>query len=144
MTHRSGTAIFRLGLVCLVLAAGSAAAQERSATRTLKDASRALQAENAAAFLSYFSRRGFEDYPRLESYVVALTSQSDLASSVQVLENRHEGEDRLLSVDSLLQIRSLNGLGQVENRREVLFVRLAPSEKRWKIVGLRRVEFFRP
>lgn len=133
-----------LGLGLLALAVGPAAAQQRSATRTLKDASRSLQTDNAAAFLSYFERKGWDDYARLETYMVALTSQNDLASSVQVLENTQEGEDRVLRVDWLLQIRPLSGIGKVENRQQILSLRLTPAKKRWKIIGLTPVEFFRP
>ncbi len=143
MIYRIGCAGLCLGLLVLALPA-PADAQENSAARTLKDASRALQADSPAAFLSYFDRRAWEDYARLETYVVALISQNDLASSVQVLENRQEGEDRVLRVDWLVQISPRNGLGKVENRREILSLRLAPSKKRWKITGLAPVEFFRP
>ena len=144
MTGRQGFAGLRLGLLVLALTVGPAAAQDKSATRALKDASRALQADSPAAFLSYFDRRAWEDYARLETYVVALISQNDLASSVQVLESRQEGEDRVLRVDWLVQISPRNGLGKVESRREILSLRLAPSKKRWRIIGLAPVEFFRP
>ena len=62
----------RLGPLALVLALSLAGAQNKSATRTLKYASRALQADNAAAFPSYFDQRAREDYPQLETHVVAL------------------------------------------------------------------------
>ena len=134
----------RLSLLALVLAVSPAIAQEKSATRTLKDASRSLQADNAAAFLGYFEKKAWEEYVRLETNVVALISQNDLASSVQVVENREENDERVLRVDWLLQIRPLNGLGKVENRQQILSLRLAPSKKRWKIIALTPVEFFRP
>ena len=133
-----------LGLLALALALGPAAAQNKSAARTLKDASRSLHGDNAAAFLGYFEKKAWEDYARLETDVVALTSQNDLASSVQVIENREEGDERALRVDWLLQIRPLNGLGKVETRRQILSLRLAPAKKRWKIIALTPVDFFRP
>ena len=140
------SAIARVGLSLFVmpLVVDPATAQKHSAARTLKDASRALQADNAASFVSYFERRGWEDYARLETYAAALTSQNDLASSVQVLKRRAEGQDRILTVDWLLQIRPLNGLGKVEIRRQTLSARLTPVKQRWKIAELAPVEFFRP
>ena len=130
-------------MVCLIVAI-PAAAQESPVSRALKDASRALQAENAAAFLSYFDRNRFDEYQRLETYVVALTNQSELASSVQILDRSVEGDVHLLRVDWLLQIRPLNAVGRVENRSEIVSVRLAQDRKRWKIVSLSPVDFYRP
>ena len=56
----------------------TAAAQQRdpeteAAVRRLMDASRALQAGNAALFLSFFDRKRVADFGRLREWIRALT-----------------------------------------------------------------------
>ena len=130
-------------VVCLIVAIPAAAQESPVSPRAQRRQPR-TPGRNAAAFLSYFDRNRFDEYQRLETYVVALTNQSELASSVQILDRSVEGDVHLLRVDWLLQIRPLNAVGRVENRSEIVSVRLAQDRKRWKIVSLSPVDFYRP
>ena len=113
-------------------------------TRVLKDASRALQARNAARFLSYFDRKRSAAYPEIESSVVALTRQADIASSIQVSAWKQDGDGYTGTVDWILQLTLISAPGEVQTRREKIKVGMAKPGDRWKIVALTPVSFFRP
>ena len=113
-------------------------------TRVLKDASRALQARNAARFLSYFDRKRFAGYPEIESSVVALTRQADIASSIEVSGLTQEAGEYLGAIDWILRLTLIGAPGQVTTRHENVHLRVAKSKGRWKIIGLTPVSFFRP
>ena len=95
-------------LAALLAVTAPAAANQEAISRMLLDASRALQARNAALFLSHFDKKSFEGYPQLELNVVVLTRQKDLASSIQIVEIAEAGDTFRGRVDWLLQISPLN------------------------------------
>ena len=113
-------------------------------TRTLQDASRALQGRNAARFLSYFDRKRFSDYPEIESSVAALVQQADIASSIEVGGWKQEDGEHIGTVDWILQLTLISAPGEVQTRRERIELRIAKPKTRWKIVELTPVSFFRP
>ena len=113
-------------------------------TRVLKDASRALQARNAARFLSYFDRKRSADYPEIESNVVALTRQADIASSIEVTAFTQEEGEYLATADWILQLTLIGAPGPVMTRHENVHLRMAKSKGRWKIIELDPVDFLRP
>ena len=113
-------------------------------TRTLQDASRALQARNAARFLSYFDRKRLSDYSEIESSTVALVQQADIASSIEVGRWKQEGGEYIGTVDWILQLTLISAPGEVQTRRERIELRIAKSKNRWKIVELTPAGFFRP
>lgn len=139
-------------VVIFLAAASLQSAQEapdnpeaRGVRRMVQDASRALQAGNAASFLRLFDRKQFAGYPSLESHVVALTTQSDVASSIQIVEIVPVQDGYRLRVDWLLELSVQETPGPLETRREVLEISVGEEAKgRWKITSLRPVEFFRP
>ena len=112
-------------------------------TRTLQDASRALQARNAARFLSYFDRKRFSEYAEIESSTVALVQQADIASSIEVGRWKQEGGEYIGTVDWILQLTLISAPGEVQTRRERIELRIAKPKTRWKIVELTPVSFFR-
>lgn len=117
----------------------------RDVIRVVQDASRALQARNAASFLSLFDRERFADYPVLETHVVALTTQSDIASSVETVAIERDEDGYRLRVDWLLQLSVQETPGPLETRREVLELTAAQQNAgRWRITSLKPVGFFRP
>ena len=113
-------------------------------TRALKDASRALQARNAARFLSYFDRKRSAVYPEIESSVVALTRQADIASSIEVSAFTQEAGEYLATADWILQLTLIGAPGQVTTRHENVHLRMAKSKGRWKIIELDPAGFLRP
>jgi hypothetical protein len=119
--------------------------QTRSVRRLVHDASRALQAGNAASFLRLFDRKRFAGYPTLESHLVALTTQSDIASSIQIVEIAPTQPGYRLRVDWLLQLSVKETPGPLETRREVLEISAGEEQKgKWRITHVEPVDFFRP
>ncbi len=123
----------------------------REVVRLVQDASRALQARSAASFLRLFDRENFAGYPELESHIVALTTQSDIASSVETVSIERSDSGYRLRVDWLLQLSVLETPGPLETRREVVEISAADlnneseqKKKRWRITSLKPLEFFRP
>jgi hypothetical protein len=119
--------------------------QAREVRRMVHDTSRALQARNAALFLRLFDPEKFAGYSALESHVVALTTQSDIASSIEIVEIEQKETGYRLRVDWLLQLSVQETPGPLETRRQVLEISAAEQKKgRWRITDLKPVEFFRP
>jgi hypothetical protein len=117
----------------------------RAVVRMVQDASRAVQAGNAAAFLRFFDRKQFTGYPTLESHIVALTTQSDIASSIEVVEIERTAGGYRLRVDWLLQLSVKETPGPLETRREVMRIAVKEEQKeRWRITALEPVDFLRP
>ncbi|MDE0163836.1 MAG: hypothetical protein OXL36_01955 [Bryobacterales bacterium] len=131
-------------LAVFVSAYPEARADQAAVSRMLRDASRALQARNAALFLNHFDRERFEAYPQLEANVVVLTEQRDLASSIRIEEIVEEGDFFRVQIDWLLQISPLGRAGSVETRRSIIDVRVSLAGTKWRIVAFTPVEFLRP
>jgi hypothetical protein len=117
----------------------------RTIRRLVQDASRALQAGNAASFLRWFDRQQFAGYPTLESHIVALTTQSHIASSIQIVEIKQEQGGYHLRVDWLLELTVQEAAGPLETRREVLEISAGQTRKgEWRMISIEPLEFFRP
>jgi len=132
----------------IFLAAGAAQtsneATQQHVSRMLLDASRALQAGNAARFLGYFNRSGFDGYTDLESNIVALTRQADIASSIEITSAKEEEGAYQVAIDWVLQLTPSGGIGRVEERRAAVMVEVSTSGVKPEINGLAPVDFFRP
>jgi hypothetical protein len=122
----------------------TADAEARAVRRVVHDASRALQSRNASLFLRGFDRKQFSGYADLESHIVALTTQSDIASSIEIVAIEREDSGYRLRVDWLLQLSVLETPGPLETRREILELSAAQEKSKWRITDLRPVRFFRP
>ncbi len=121
------------------------AEDEAAAVRlVILDAGRALQANNAALFLSKFDSRSPAGFDDLSVQIRALAAQRTIASSVEIGPVREEeGGGLAVTVDWLLQLTPLRGPGPVETRQESLSLRFAKRKGKWKIVALEPHDFFR-
>lgn len=126
-------------------ASSTALAQGDDAPRRLiLDASRALQAGNAARFLGYFDKRRFGGSSELRRRVSALLAARTVASSVDVVSVTESPGDRVAQVDWILQLTPIAGPGEVETRRQTVELTLAhQSSGAWRITSFDPVEFFR-
>ena len=136
-------------LLLLFLSAGVAQVPNEGSpqlrvSRMLLDASRALQAGNAARFLGYFNRAGFDGYADLESNVVALTRQADIASSIEITSAKEEGGVYQVAIDWVLQLTPSGGIGRLEERRAAVTVEVSAAGDKSEITDLAPVDFFRP
>ena len=132
------------GLAAFGASLGTAQASETAVSRMLRDVSRALQARNAALFLSHFDRDRFEAYAQLEANVVVLMEQKELGSSIRIVELAEDGEFFRGRVDWLLQVSPLGRTGAIETRRSTIDVRVARDGKKWRIIAFAPVDFLRP
>jgi hypothetical protein len=103
----------------------------------------ALSESNAAAFLKPIDR-AMKDYQKLESYIVALTAQAEVQSSIEFLTDEGDEQARTVGLDWFLELRSRQATGPLERRRERVTCQLARVKKSWKIKSLDPVELFRP
>ena len=76
--------------------------------------------------------------------IVALVAQNEIASSVGVIEQSRDGEAFVLKLDWILQMKPASGAGPARDRRDVVTCRVERSGKRWKVISLEPVAFFRP
>lgn len=112
--------------------------------RMVRDASRALQAGNAASFLSYFDKDEFADFAALRENVAALAAQRQIASSIEIIEITKGEKGWRLRVSWLLQLTYTGDPGPVETRRETVGCSVKKLRGAWKIVQLEPVALFRP
>ncbi len=120
------------------------AQEDEGPRRLLLDASRALQAGNAARFMGYFDKRSFEGFSDLQRKVTALLEARTVASSVDVVSIADGPEGKVAQVDWLLQLTPISGPGEVETRRQDVALTLSQlSSGEWRISSFAPVEFFR-
>ena len=132
-------------LVSACLAAASAQAQEDEAPRrVILDASRALQAGNAARFMGYFDERKFGAFAELRRTVTALLEARTAASSVAVTSIADSSDYKAIRVDWILQLTPIAGPGEIETRRRMIELTLAEqSPGVWRIVNFVPTDFLR-
>ena len=135
----------RRHLLAGALGASSAAwAQEDDAARrVILDASRALQAGNAARFTGYFDKRRFAGLADLRRNVTALLEVRTAASSVDVISIADASGAKAAQVDWILQLTPISGPGKVETRRRTIELTLVQqSSGGWRIASFEPMEFF--
>jgi hypothetical protein len=98
---------------------------------------------NVPEFMSAISK-SLPEYDTLKENVTALAHDSEVSSSVVPLTEDQQGEIYKIDLDWLLQIRSLEQDGPLVRRREVVHCELRKEKKRWKIVSLKPIDFFKP
>ena len=128
---------------CLCAAAAGGAAGSVEIRDLLLALSTSLEDGRAARFLAQVDRTRVARYAELEQNVVALAAQNQVASSIRLLDEQADGQAYDLKLDWLLEMRPAGSLGRLVTRREQVRCRVARSGRRWKVVALEPVEFFR-
>ena len=145
-TFVSARRLSRLACValCLALSLGAAADSDPPAgiRRAVQDASRALQAGNAALFLAAFDRKAVESFGTLREQVFALTAQRRVASSVEVRASPEDPDGWTVEVEWLLHLSHKLDPGPVERRESTVRLGMRRRAGRWKIVRIEPVGFF--
>ena len=132
------------GAAVLLFVTAAPAQQEQDAARRLVlDASRALQAGNAARFLGYFDIDATPGFVRLRRNVLDLLEIKTVASSVDIVKADLAGGVTVLDVDWLLQLTPIRELGSVEHRRQTVRVKVRAGNDP-AIVLFEPVEFLSP
>lgn len=94
----------------------------------------ALSEGNPIAFLQAFDR-SMPGYANMESNVTALTSQTDIVCSIDILKEGGDDNTRSAEVDWFMQLRSKSERGPMERRRQIVTIKVAKLKKKWKIVA---------
>jgi hypothetical protein len=135
------------GLV-LLAAASAPGQQDRGDSaaigRMVRDASRAIQAGNAASFLGYFDEAEFAGFAELRKNTAALTAQRQIASSIEITETERLDQGYRVRISWLLQLSYTGDPGPVETRQELVTCIVKRMSNSWKIVDLDPVSHFRP
>jgi hypothetical protein len=102
-----------------------------------RTAAEALADKDAPGFLGKFDSK-MPGYTTLRDEILALLDHSDVSTAWAVVAD--EGDDlmREVQLDWLIQI------DLEQSRRQILKFRIERQGKKWKIVSLEPVEFFKP
>lgn len=141
---RAASQVLLALLAAAILPAQPAPSETAEVDRMIRDASRAIQAGNAARFLSYFDGEEFPEYPALRANVVALTSQRQIASSIEITELQKREHSYQVRIVWLLQLTYTGDPGPVEARREEVACTVKQRGKSWKLVHFAPASLFRP
>jgi hypothetical protein len=104
----------------------------------------ALSTVNAPKFMDAIDK-SMPEYDKLKSDVAALMNQTEVTSSIEMLQEDGDEAKRTVDLDWYLEVRSLSPDGPIERRREIIHCELLRKDKKhWKIVLLKPMEFFAP
>jgi hypothetical protein len=133
----------RRALLLMALAAPLWADAHQAVIDLVTEMASALSEGNGLAFLERVDH-AMPGYEKLEQNVLALTSQNEVLSSVEILKDEGDGQSRVVELDWFLQIRSREINGPLKRRREVVKCRVERDKKKWKVKSLEPVGFFAP
>jgi hypothetical protein len=112
--------------------------------KVFADAAEALANDDASAFLGQFDRN-MPGYAALRTNVEALLNANQVISTVVTISDEGDDHMRSLELDWLLALNEKHDPEtRKETRRNIIKVRVERQGKRWKIVSLEPVDFFRP
>ena len=125
--------------IALLLAAAVAARAQTSpdVLDLLRDLAQTLTAQEPDDFLDHFDKK-MPGYDVLRDNVRALTARSELGSSIEIVTDDGDDRRRMLQLDWLLQV------DRDPPRRQILKCTLERQGKKWKIVALAPLDFFKP
>jgi hypothetical protein len=103
----------------------------------------AVKGGNVPKFMDAFSK-SLPDYDTLKNNVTALVNNAEVSSSIAPLNEDGDDQARMIDLDWLLEVRSLEQDGPLVRRREVVHCELRKEKKHWKIVALKPLDFFAP
>ena len=101
----------------------------------------ALSDDNAAQFIKAFDRKFAED-SHLDTQITALLANSEVASSVELLQDEGDEGKRDIEADWFLELRSRVRGGPLVQRRSVINCHMEKRGKHWRIVSMKPLEFF--
>jgi hypothetical protein len=132
---------------CLLLFCGAclAADAQQQVFDIFTKIATALSADNPLVFFDAVDHE-MPHYQDFEANLTALAAQAELTNSIEVLSEQGDDDHRIEQLDWFMQIVGKADTVAVERRRQVLTFRLERrgKKKKWKIVSIDPLEFFRP
>jgi hypothetical protein len=108
------------------------------------NAAEALANDDVSVFLDQFDRN-MPGYAALRTNAEALLNGNQVISTVVTVSDEGDEQKRSLELDWLLALNEKHDPDvRKETRRGIIKVRVERQGKRWKIVALEPVDFFRP
>lgn len=101
-----------------------------------RTAAEALADKDASAFLDHFDPE-MPDYATISSEVQALVERSEVASSIEVIEDHGDSEKRMLRLDWLLRI------DMDLPRRQIVKCTIEKQGRKWKITAFDPLDLFK-
>src|SRR6185369_5321291 len=130
----------------LLLAAAAACLRADSADdvwAVLSSMAAGLSAAHAQEFLAAIDK-AMPGYQDLRTNVTALLAQSDVQSSIELVDNTGDDRKRTVEVDWLLRIKASDGVSVTVNRQEHVRCTFERQAKSWRIVALSPLSLFAP
>lgn len=119
-----------------------AAEEETPFTRLAKLASYLSQNSVPEALACFDSE--MKDYARIEANVGAIGAQADVLCAIDIVQEKGEGDDRMLDTDWFVELRSQADGGPIERRRERVQIEMKKFSSGWKIVSMAPVSILDP
>ncbi len=102
-----------------------------------RTAEEALADKDPAGFLEKFDSK-MPGYTTLHDEILALLDHSDVSSMIEVVSDNGDDQKRAVDLDWTLQT------DEEQPRRQIVKFRIERQGKKWKIVSLEPIEFFKP
>jgi hypothetical protein len=139
----TGRRSFLLGIAATGLTASSLRAEVRDEIyRVLADMATDLANGLGRAFVKNFAE-AMPGYAEISKNVDGMLAGDDVSASVELREVSVEGARTVVQADWYLELKSKRGIADVRQRREILRMEFAKSGKKWRVVGMRPMDFFR-
>jgi hypothetical protein len=101
----------------------------------ISKAASALSEGDGVKFMGYVDKSA-PHYYEIETAVNALTAQQDVSASIDVLEEKAEGDKIEALCDFFVQLTSQDGQDTVTRRRERVTIVEQKGKKGWKIASI--------
>ena len=105
--------------------------------------SASLSTNNASGALSVLDKQ-MPGYSGIEGNIEALTSQDDIATTIDVVSDDETAGVHKLDLDWFLQLTSRTNSNQLERRRVRVRVEMRQIKGKWKITAIEPVSIFDP
>lgn len=135
-------AIGRRSLLFATGALGLQAEARDEIYRVLADMATDLANGLGRAFVKNFAEE-MPGFAELSKNVDGLLAAADVSASVELREVNSEASRVVVQADWYLEMKSKRGISDVRQRREILRMEFAKVGKRWRVVGMSPVDFFR-
>ncbi|HUA21238.1 MAG TPA: hypothetical protein VMB25_20975 [Bryobacteraceae bacterium] len=134
-------AIVRSAVLACAFAAALSADAHDDVTELVTSMAGALTQADVPEFMDAFDKN-MPDYGTLEAEVTALVTQTEISSDIEPLTASGNNQTYSIDLDWFLQVRSLQQVGPITRRRQIVHCELRKIKKHWKIVAIKPVDFF--
>jgi hypothetical protein len=103
----------------------------------------ALSNANPAGFMAPIDKN-MTGYDTLRDYVTGMCDEAEVSSAVDPVKDEGDETKRSLELDWTLHLKSRQPAGPSVDREQTIHVEFVKEKKRWKIVSLSPIDFFKP